>query len=87
MVAALWQLFYAGRSYGVFGAGTGYLDPVREPLQFGYALAKNGPIFLLAQWTGPHPKALSDSTAQRPAPDGSGRWSSSPSWPFCWHRW
>ena len=70
MVAALWQLFYAARGYGVFGAGTGYLDPVREPLQFARALAKNGPIFLLAQWTGPS----SESSLRLDRAAASARW-------------
>ena len=52
-VVAAWQVLYTALGYGVLGAAPWYLDPLREPLQFASALTKNGPILLLAQWTGP----------------------------------
>jgi len=53
VVVAAWQVLYTGLGYGVLGAAPGYLNPLRERLQFAGALAKNGPILLVAQWTGP----------------------------------
>lgn len=53
VVVAAWQVLYTGLGYGVLGAAPGYLNPLRERLQFAGALAKNGPILLAAQWTGP----------------------------------
>jgi len=52
-VVAAWQVLYTGLGYGILGVAPWYLNPVREPLQFAAALAKNSPILLLAQWTGP----------------------------------
>jgi hypothetical protein len=48
-----WLLLYGGLGYGAFGAGPGYLSPVREPALFARALAANAPVMLLAQWGGP----------------------------------
>jgi hypothetical protein len=59
VVVAAWQFLYTGLGYGVLGAGPGYLNPVREPLQFVAALAKNGPTLLLTQWAGPFADGLS----------------------------
>ena len=55
-VVAAWQVLYAGLGYGILGVAPWYLNPLREPLQFAAALAKNSPILLLAQWTGPRPR-------------------------------
>ena len=53
IVVTAWQLLYTGLGYGVRGFSPDYLNPLREPLQFARALGKNGPVLLLAQWTGP----------------------------------
>jgi hypothetical protein len=53
VVVVAWQLLYAWLGYGVLGVAPAYVNPVREPLEFAAALARNGPLLLRAQWTGP----------------------------------
>ena len=69
-VIATWQLLYSGLGYGVLGAAPAYINPIREPLEFAYALAKNGPILLAAQWTGPS----AESFSTLPSPAAAIRW-------------
>jgi hypothetical protein len=68
-VVAAWRILYTELGYGVLGVGPSYVNPVREPLEFATALIKNGPILLLAQWTGPQsetfPTLSSGGTAVR----------------------
>jgi hypothetical protein len=53
VVLAGWQLLYTALGYGVAAAEPGYLNPLREPALFLRSVVTNGPVLLLAQWTGP----------------------------------
>jgi hypothetical protein len=59
VIVAAWQVLYVALGYGVVGAAPAYVNLLREPLQFAASLVKNGPILLLAQWTGPSSETFS----------------------------
>jgi hypothetical protein len=70
LVVGTWLLVYTGLGYGVFGVAPGYSNPLREPLHFAHAVAKNGPILLSAQWIGPRAEGFS----QLPPGAAAARW-------------
>jgi hypothetical protein len=50
VVIVVWRLAYNLQGYGASGGGF-YLDPVREPLGYAWAVLSRGPVFLGSQWT------------------------------------
>lgn len=50
VVIVLWRLVYNLQGYGASGGGF-YLDPVREPAGYAWAVLSRGPFFLGSQWT------------------------------------
>jgi hypothetical protein len=45
-----WRLLYSHLGHGAFTSGF-ILDPLREPLRFGFAVLVRAPVLLFAQWT------------------------------------
>ena len=48
-VAAVWLIVYKVGGYGTEGSGF-YVDPLRQPASFLWALFERGPVLLLGQW-------------------------------------
>jgi len=51
-VAVVWLLVYRLGGYGTEGSGF-YIDPLRQPASFIWALFERGPVLLLGQWALP----------------------------------
>jgi len=50
LVIVLWHIIYNAKGYGAYG-GDFYLDPVREPLNYAWAVVERGSFLLASQWT------------------------------------
>ena len=55
-VFAAWMLVYRLGGYGTEASGF-YVDPLRQPLEFLWALAERAPVLLLGQWAMPYAEA------------------------------
>jgi hypothetical protein len=53
LIATGWYAFYRSRGYGVREATPYFIDPLRQPLEFALAIARNGPVLLSSAWLGP----------------------------------
>jgi hypothetical protein len=51
IAAFAWMIPYRILGYGVYGSGA-YVDPLRQPLEFGRVALERGPVLLIAQITG-----------------------------------
>ncbi len=54
LTVVAWRIIYRALGYGVYGSGF-YLDPLSEPLRFGFNIIKQAPILFLGQWILPDP--------------------------------
>lgn len=50
LVIVLWRIIHNAKGYGTYG-GVFYLDPVREPLHYAWAVVERGSFLLASQWT------------------------------------
>ncbi len=57
VVIVLWRIIYNALGYGFYGSGM-YLDPVREPLQYAWAVLQRGPVLLMGLWSWQSPDLL-----------------------------
>lgn len=57
IVIVLWRIVYNAMGYGFYGSGM-YLDPIREPLQYAWAVLQRGPVLLMGQWSWQSPDLL-----------------------------
>jgi len=46
----IWRIAYNALGHGAYG-GNFYLDPVREPLRYAWAVITRGPVLLMGQWS------------------------------------
>ena len=57
IMIVLWRVIYNALGYGFYGSGM-YLDPVREPLHYAWAVLQRGPVLLMGLWSWQSPDLL-----------------------------